>query len=226
MKSTRAMKRIGVTGGIGSGKSEVCRILAANGCAVFNADEEAKALQETDPEVIAAIKKLFGDSIYGEVSGEAPDETLGNKNSGKPRVKNKMMPDRKRLAEIIFSDAEKLSAMNRLLHPRVRRVFTEKAAAAETAGYRAFVKEAAILYESGADAGLDAVIAVAADLDIRMQRVLARGGITEENARKRIAHQLPQEELLRRTPYRVWNNGTKAELEAAVKQTFEMILQA
>jgi dephospho-CoA kinase len=197
---TRRIKRIGVTGGIGTGKTTVCHFLRALGCEIFSADTEAKRLQETDPDVIAGIKKIFGDSIY--------ENTI---------------PNRKRIAEIIFHDEKKLSELNALIHPKVFRAFDEAARRAEAEGKPIIAKEAAILFESGGEKGLDAVLVVAADLDIRLARLKARG-LSEADIRARMSRQFSQDELLKRADIALWNNHSLAELEAETKRAYHKLL--
>ncbi len=197
---TQRIKRVGVTGGIGTGKTTVCHFLRALGCEIFSADIEAKRLQETDPDVIEGIKKIFGEAIY--------------ENS---------IPNRKRIAEIIFHDEKKLSELNALIHPKVFRAFNEAAERAEAAGKAMIAKEAAILFESGGEKGLDAVLVVAADLEIRLARLKARG-LSEAESRVRMLRQFPQEELLKRGDVIIWNNGSLDRLEAETKRAYQELL--
>ncbi|MBC8043926.1 MAG: dephospho-CoA kinase [Rhizobacter sp.] len=200
------MKLIGVTGGIGSGKSEVCRVLATLGCVIFNADAAAKRLQETDFEVVRELKHLFGKEIYSEQDG-------------------KEIPNRKRIAEIVFADQSKLTALNRIIHPRVFDLFDHAAAEAEKENRIAFVKEAAILFESGrGKTGLDVVIVVAADLEIRIARVSARSGLSRGAALERIHNQWPQEKLVGHADHVIWNNGSLDDLNLETVKVFHSIL--
>jgi len=197
---TRRIKRIGVTGGIGTGKTTVCQFLRTLGCEIFSADIEAKRLQETDPDVIAGIKKIFGETIY-----------------------ENGLPDRQRIAEIIFHDEKKLSELNALIHPKVFRAFDEAARRAEAEGNTMIAKEAAILFESGGEKGLDAVLVVAADLEIRLARLNARG-LSEADSRARMSRQFSQDELLKRADVVIWNNGSLDKLEAETKRAYRELL--
>jgi len=196
----RRIKRVGVTGGIGTGKTTVCQFLRALGCEIFSADAEAKRLQETDPDVIAGIKKIFGESIYENA-----------------------IPNRKRIAEIIFHDEKKLSELNALIHPKVFRAFDEATRRAEAEGKAMIAKEAAILFESGGEKGLDAVLVVAADLEIRLARLNARG-LSEADSRARMSRQFSQDELLKRADVVIWNNGSLDKLEAETKRAYQELL--
>ncbi len=194
------MRVIGVTGGIGSGKTTVCNILSALGCRIFNADQVAKELQETDPEVIAGIKALFGEEIY-----------TGN------------VPNRKKIAQLVFSDKEKLMALNRLIHPKVFARFYEAKLDAERKGERVLVKEAAILFESGGNKQVDETIAVLADRDLRIKRLEGKG-LTRDEIEQRMSMQLSDDELRQRADHVIENNGTLEELQSKVKETLEKIL--
>ncbi|MFQ3598704.1 MAG: dephospho-CoA kinase [Chloroherpetonaceae bacterium] len=197
---SKRIKRVGVTGGIGTGKTTVCNFLREQGCDIFSADLEAKRLQETDPDVIAGIKKIFGDAIY-----------------------ENGVPNRKRMAEIIFHDEKKLSELNALIHPKVFRAFDEAARRAEAEGIPMIAKEAAILFESGGEKGLDAVIVVAADLERRFARLHARG-LSDAEIRARMSRQFPQDELLKRADMIIWNNHTLDALEADTKRAYLALL--
>ncbi|MFN3345896.1 MAG: dephospho-CoA kinase [Chloroherpetonaceae bacterium] len=196
----KRIKRIGVTGGIGTGKTTVCNFLRALGCEIFSADIEAKRLQEIDPDVVAGIKNIFGKGIYENA-----------------------IPNRKRIAEIIFHDEEKLVQLNALIHPKIFRAFDEAARRAEAEGKQMIAKEAAILFESGGEKGLDAVLVVAADLDIRMARLKARG-LSEADIRARMSRQFPQDELLKRADVVIWNNHSLDLLEAETKRAYLELL--
>ncbi|MFN3561896.1 MAG: dephospho-CoA kinase [Chloroherpetonaceae bacterium] len=196
----KRIKRIGVTGGIGTGKTTVCNFLRALGCEIFSADIEAKRLQEIDPDVVAGIKNIFGKGIYENA-----------------------LPNRKRIAEIIFHDEEKLVQLNALIHPKIFRAFDEAARRAEAEGKQMIAKEAAILFESGGEKGLDAVLVVAADLDIRMARLKARG-LSEADIRARMSRQFPQDELLKRADVVIWNNHSLDLLEAETKRAYLELL--
>ena len=121
---------VGVTGGLGSGKSTVCRFFEEMGCALFESDQVAKELQLHDCEVIGGIRKLFGQNIY------SLDSSGG------------MLLDRKKIAAMVFSSPEKLDALNRLIHPKVFEEYQKAVAAARQQGIKILVKEAAILFES------------------------------------------------------------------------------
>jgi dephospho-CoA kinase len=196
---------VGVTGGIGSGKSTVCAMLAGMGCELFEADRIARELQLEDPEVIRGIEELFGCDVYSR------------NGSGKLQI------DRKAIAAVVFSDPEKLAALNRLIHPKVREVFVREVKRCAREGKRILCKEAAILFEAGADRDLDRIIVVAANDGLRLDRAVARG-LGREEARKRMAAQWPQERLIERAHYVIFNDGTLEELRSQVEQIYRSLM--
>jgi len=195
---------VGVTGGIGSGKSTVCAMLAGMGCELFEADRIARELQLEDAEVIRGIEELFGRDVYSRDG------------SGKLQI------DRKAIASVVFSDPEKLAALNRLIHPKVREVFVREVKRCAREGKRILCKEAAILFEAGADRDLDRIIVVAANDGLRLDRAVARG-LGREEARKRMAAQWPQERLIERAHYVIFNDGTLEELRSQVEQIYQSL---
>jgi dephospho-CoA kinase len=196
---------VGVTGGIGSGKSTVCAMLAGMGCELFEADQIAKELQLEDPEVIRGIEELFGREVYSR------DGT------------GQLQIDRKAIASVVFADPEKLIALNRLIHPKVREAFVREVKRCAREGKRILCKEAAILFEAGADRDLDRIIVVAANDGLRLNRAVKRG-LDREEARKRMQAQWPQERLIERAHYVIFNDGTLEELRLQVEQVYRSLL--
>ncbi len=166
--------KIGLTGGIGSGKTTVARVLEQLGAAVYYADERGRRLSDDDPEIVLKIKSLLGDDAY------RPDGTL----------------DRRRVAQRVFSDTALLRRLNAIVHPAVREDFERWAEEHAAAPYT--VLESAILFESGFDAAADRVVVVAAPEALRIARVMHRDGTDEAAVRARIGAQLPQDELIAR----------------------------
>jgi dephospho-CoA kinase len=160
---------IGITGGIGSGKSTVCKIFQILGVPVFEADPVAKQLLDTDIKLKSKISALFGANIY------TPDGTL----------------NRKKLSEIVFKDNNKLRQLNELVHPAVKNEFIKWKNKREHFPY--VVHEAAILFESGFDKLMDYTILVTAPEDQRIERVIKRDGETEANIKARIKKQFPED---------------------------------
>lgn len=174
------MLRIGLTGGIGSGKSIIANIFTVLGIPVFNADLEAKRIMETDERLIEAIQTAFGKETYS---------------NGKL--------DRVYLSKLVFSDAYKLEKLNALVHPVVIKVANNWMALQKTP-YA--VKEAALIFESGSAEGLDYVIGVYAPKHIRTNRVIKRDGITREEALLRMNRQIDEEIKMRLCDFVIVND--------------------
>lgn len=198
---------VGVTGGIGSGKSTVCTILSELGCELFEADRVARDLQLSDPEVIDGIRKLFGDEVYfSDQSGL-------------------LSIDRKAIASAVFSDRSKLDALNALIHPKVFLAFDREVARCRREGCRILCKEAAIIFESGREGDLDRIVVVAADDELRIARAVARGLGSREDVVKRMRAQWPQEKLIEKADYVIWNNGSPEELRARTEAVFRELVE-
>lgn len=176
--------KIGVTGGIGAGKSVVCRIFAALGVPVYDADSRAKRLLIADAELVRQVKGHFGEGAY------TPEGAL----------------NRAYLADEVFADGEKLALLNSLVHPRVGLDFEKWMKQQGAVPY--VIKEAALIFEAGSHKGLDAVISVSAPEELRIRRTIIRD---EHRSRKQIEEiiqkQLPEEERLGRSDYRILNDG-------------------
>ncbi len=176
------MIKIGITGGIGSGKSIVCEIFSLLGIPVFNADFEARSLQNSDPEIKYQIGRAFGPSIYNS------DGIL----------------DRKRLAEIIFNNKQALAAINGIIHPAVRKKFLEWCQKFRSAPYTLY--EAAILFESGYAKDFERNIVVLSQENLRIARVIERDHVTEEIVKKRILNQMSDRDKSILADYHIDNN--------------------
>lgn len=156
--------KVGLTGGIGSGKSIVARIFEVLGVPVYYADEAAKNLYRTDPALRQAIIEQFGPEAYAD--GEL---------------------NRKYISGIVFSSPEKLEILNALVHPATIKD-AEKWLSAQTAPYA--IKEAALIFESGSHRDLDYIIGVFAPEPLRVKRVMGRDKVTEEEVRRRMNNQV------------------------------------
>jgi len=173
--------KIGITGGIGSGKTFICRLFEALGIPVYNADEEAKRLMNTDIRIKEKLIAQFGEATY-------KDGLL----------------DRAFLANMVFSDKNKLELLNGIVHPIV---IQEAKDWAERQTTRYSLKEAALLFESGSYKELDYTILVTAPMDIRIQRVIERDGATEQQVQERMNKQLSDEEKLQLADFVIVNDG-------------------
>ena len=154
---------VGLTGGIGSGKSTISKAFAALGIAVFNSDEQAKALIANNAQVKKRIIAAFGEEAYQ--NGEY---------------------NRAYIAQIVFNNSEKLAILNGIVHPALAEYFKQWAKA-QTSPY--VLKEAAILFESGSYKDCDYIITVTAPEEVRIARVMARDHCTEAQVRARMAQQ-------------------------------------
>jgi dephospho-CoA kinase len=175
---------VGVTGGIGSGKSTVCKIFEMLGTPVFEADLVAKELYNTNQKLKEEMIRLFGASIY--------------------TAEGKI--DRKKLASVIFSDDFHLNLVNALVHPAVRDEFNHWLKKHESSPY--IIHESALLFESGFYKMMDYNLVVSAPEEQRIDRVKKRDGITEQMVRKRMEKQWPEEEKEKRAD-RVLRNDNK-----------------
>jgi dephospho-CoA kinase len=186
--------RIGITGGIGSGKSLICKIFASLQIPVYDADLMARNLMTSDLVLINQIKKEFGDSSY-QLDGSLNREYLSKK---------------------VFNDASKLKKLNQLVHPRVG-VDSENWIERNKA-YPYVVKEAALLFESGANKSLDKIIVVTAPEPLRVQRVLNRDkSRTEEEVIKIIRSQMDEEEKIKMADFIIRNDETELVVPQVLK---------
>ena len=177
------MITVGLTGGIGSGKSLIGEIFKRLGIPVFHADDEAKIILSSDEVVIDQIKKEFGENIYTSQG-----------------------VDRKQLAGIIFNDQTALSKINAIIHPWVRQYFIEWKGKQNT---KYVIEEAAILFESNAYKELDVTINVHTDELVRIKRVVERDKTSDEAVKSRMSNQLSDEERIKLADYTIYNDGTQ-----------------
>jgi dephospho-CoA kinase len=181
---------LGVTGGLGSGKTTVCGFLEEKGARVFYADIEAKRLMQEDEAVRAAIVDEFGGGAY------ADDGSL----------------NRAYLADRVFGDAERVERLNAIVHPHVFEAFEAATGRARDEGLDLLVHEAALLFEAGGDEHVNVTAAVVAPDADRIAWVTERDDVTPEQVRARMEHQLPQAELRRRADYVIENDGSLEDL--------------
>lgn len=176
-------KTVGITGGIGSGKSVISRILHEMGYPVYSSDQRAKDLMHEDLSLVEGLKRLFGEEAY---------------------VNHEL--NRAYIAAQIFKDESKRIAMNNLVHPAVRKDFKEWA---ERQNSPLVFQESALLFETGNYRSFDAVFLVSAPEEIRMKRVKERDQLSDEQVLSRFKAQMPEEEKRKLTNYIVDNSGNE-----------------
>lgn len=174
------MIKVGLTGGIGSGKSTVAQVFKTLGIPVFDADIVAKRIMEEDKLLVASIKQAFGDESY-----------IGDK------------LNRKYIADIVFKDKYQLELLNSLTHPATIKA-AEDWMAVQTSPY--CIKEAALLFEAGTAGGLDIIIGVQAPDALRIKRVMQRDGITRQEVLNRMGKQIEQDIKMRLCDYVITND--------------------
>ena len=185
------MKKIGITGGIGSGKTYVAAVFQSLGIPIFYADIQAKKLMTSSEKLIKLLKEEFGNDIY-------KDSDL----------------NKEKLASIVFSNSNKLQKLNSLVHPIVKEEFNNWCKE-QTSPY--VIKEAAILFESNSHLGLDVVICVLAPLELRMKRLLKRDNYSEMEIKKRIENQISQGEKEKLSDYIIVNDEKNLLLPQIIK---------
>lgn len=186
------MVKVGITGGIGSGKTTVCRVFEILGVPVFNADDVAKSIMITNPTLIKGITERFGTAAY------FPNGEL----------------NRKYLSGIVFQDAQALQALNELVHPAAIQAFKDWSAL-QSSPY--CLHEAAILFESGAYKTCDYSILVSSPENIRMERVMKRDGITREKLSAIMNKQMPEEEKAKLANFVIENDEVHAIIPQVLK---------
>lgn len=190
------MKIIGITGGIGSGKTTVCKIFEVLKIPVFYADVEAKKLLSL-PDIQLQLHQIFGEEIF----------------------ENQEI-NKKALANIVFSHKHKLNQLNSVIHPAVAEKFNLWASL-QKSDY--VLKEAAILFESGGNEQVKKVIYVSAPENLRIDRVCLRDGVTAQEVKQRIANQWPEERKIQLSDYQIINDE-KSELIPQIMQLHNTII--
>ena len=178
--------KIGITGGIGSGKSYVCRLLEQQGYTVYDCDSAAKRLIRTSPFIRRRLTALIGPETYFKESGDGSQESV------------EYILNKKVVAEFLLKSEDNARAIDRIVHPAVFRDFIESGME---------WMESAIIYESGIQRLVDRVIVVTAPEELRIQRVMARDEISREKVLEWMSRQLPQEEVRQRADFEIVNDG-------------------
>lgn len=196
------MHVFGLTGGIGTGKSTVARLLAAKGAVVIDADRIAREVVAPDSPALQEIVKEFGESVLN-ARGEL---------------------DRAKLAAIVFSDPEKRRRLEAITHPRIFARFAQEITQAAEKGARVVILDVPLLFETGGLASaVEKVIVVYAPVQTQVERLAQRDGMTEEQARARIGAQMDIEEKRKRGDYVIENTGSLEDLARAVDRLWPLL---
>jgi dephospho-CoA kinase len=196
------MLQIGLTGGIGSGKSSVSTLFNEWGAYIFDADTVAKSILDTN------------DTAQSELIAEFGTDVLG--------ADNKI--DKAKLAKIAFQDEDHQQRLNTIVHPYVfNEIDSTFDTILATGKHDVFVVDAALIYESGAFTHMDYVIVVTSHLKIRTERVMTRGGLTRDQFFQRLELQWPDEDKVHMADFVIHNNGTIDQLEVEAKKIYDQL---
>lgn len=177
------MIRVGVTGGIGSGKSYICNLLSKKGLPIYNCDREAQRLMGSDEAIRRSIVNLIGANAY---IGQSPNKPV--------------------IAQYLFADKQHADNINGIVHPVVKADFLKWA---EEQTSDIVFQECAILFESGFDTTVDYTVEVYANEDLRMHRAMARDNATTEQIKRRMHQQMPEEDKRERADFVIANDNTQ-----------------
>jgi dephospho-CoA kinase len=195
------MLKIGVTGGMGSGKSTVCNVFRNLGVPIFTADSEGKELLNKDNETKEKVIAAFGEEMY----------------TAEGKV------DRNRMAQLVFNSPKELEKLNSIIHPRVKERFEQWAKRYSNRPY--VIKEAAILFESGSYQDLDKIISVFAPKKQRIGRIIERDETTREDVERRMRFQYSDEERNELADFIIMNDdGQQVNLLPQVMELHELFL--
>lgn len=175
------MIKLGVTGGIGSGKSIVCKLLSLHNIPIYDADSEAKKLNNSSPIIKNKLIERFGNSLY---------------------INNKL--DRQKLANLIFNNKDNLQYVNSVIHTELAKHFLDWVQAHNT--FDIIAIDAAVLFEAGFQKYVDKVITVTAPINKRIERVSKRDNMTSEQIQSRIKSQMSDEERIKLSNYVIIND--------------------
>ena len=194
------MKIIGLTGGIGSGKSTILNLFQKLGIKTYNADESANQIINSDKETINSLKSVFGESIY----------------------ENEIL-NKKKLSRIVFDNSEKLNLLNSIIHPKVKLDFNKFCEKNMNDLY--IVKEAALIFDINSEDFYDKIILVTAPLEDRIERVIKRDKTTREKVLKRVKNQLDHEKIAHKCDF-VIKNLNQADLNKSVIEIHNNLLDS
>ncbi|MCC8042143.1 MAG: dephospho-CoA kinase [Oscillospiraceae bacterium] len=188
---------VGLTGQSGAGKTTAARVFAENGFGVIDCDIIAREAVLPSSPAPEELSREFGSEII------TPSGTL----------------DRKRLGEIVFSDKERLKRLDCIIYPHINRLIADHAERLSSEGKKYILLDAPTLFEAGADKLCDLIVAVTADEEIRLERIMKRDGITAESAKKRFSSQHDESFFYEKADYVIRNGGTDEQL---VQRTEEL----
>jgi dephospho-CoA kinase len=193
------MKIVGLTGGIGSGKTTVANWFPEKGIPVYNSDRAARELMNENPEIKSGLIKLFGNQAY-DSSGL----------------------NRKYISSLVFENKDLLKKLNAIVHPAVFEDFRNWV---KNQNAEFVVKEAAILFESGSYRDCDFVVSVISDEKNRTKRVVERDGISAENVLNRMKNQWTDEQRIEKSDFVIYNNGSLEELKLEFDEIFKKLVK-
>jgi dephospho-CoA kinase len=192
---------VGLTGGIGAGKSTVARLFAAYGAAIIDADALAREVLAPGTNTLREVVAIFGTEVL-DARGEL---------------------DRARLGRIVFADSRAREALEAITHPAIIAAAKERIDTLIRAGHRQVIYEAALLIESGRDAEMDLLVVVIADDEIRIRRLKERCGMSRSEVLQRFSAQLPQAEKAARADYLIDNSGSLEQTRTRVREVWSEI---
>jgi dephospho-CoA kinase len=193
----------GVTGGIGCGKSVVCRFLKKHAVAIIAADPLAKDLTNRLPEIRAALTAEFGEQVYTSAGGL----------------------NVRKLSQLVFSDAAARRRVNEIIHPHVLREIKTQVQRLAAEGNQLVGVEAALIFESEMNRTLDAVVVVSAPLEKRIEWIRKRNNLSREEILKRIQSQMPLAEKIQLADYVIENDGSLHDLSAKVDELYLWLIE-
>ena len=195
---------IGLTGGMGSGKSEAARHLATLGAVHVDADAISRSLTAPGGEALHAVREAFGDEVF------YADGTL----------------DRRALGAVVFNNVAARHTLEGIIHPRVQRIALEMADAARAAGEDAVLMDVPLLFETGMDALCDMTVVISADIEERIRRVMSRDGLSREEAEARFASQMSDEERCARATRVVCNDQSMEKFKSELTSMYNQLIRS
>ncbi len=195
---------IGLTGGMGSGKSEAARHLISLGATHIDADAISRSLTAPGGEALPAIREAFGDDVF------FADGTL----------------DRRALGAVVFANVAARHTLEGIIHPRVQRISLEMADAAREAGEDAVLMDVPLLFETGMDALCDVTWVISADIEERIRRVMSRDGLSREDAEARFASQMTDAERCARATRVISNNQSIEKFKSELTGIYNQLIRS